>query len=886
MGIGIQTIVLTNETIPSIIMKKGIMMDGKQHKLIVIKKGSKATVKTKLFMNTNNADTINKNTKWVLGFQKEDKSWIWRTWSSGDKIPIKINNQEIQSYAATSSVSVGNTKKFGKPFWLEAFINHPELPNAKSPKGVYTVVVDKPQIIKTVFTKINHLRRTEDKVEEQQVLAYGEVLRLEVHTHQLNKRDQVYFTCKIDNTLVGFALRYTVFNDDLKYNGIVTYDVYINSDWKEQINHQEGETKELIIRFNTTSWETLDERKIKKEQEQYETKIDTHSSLKRYQESLKIIRIPSNESKPFKLPEKSDSQIKDLLGEQYKFKVKFSDNRELIEKRNKNIEQMVSVMDTKVEKPQNDLPCRYTSILVKEFKIDKDKVEKSSRTFIAFSENGDGSIVDNTETKYCIVAGKVKNSKDIRITVGGLDTKGCISYEYEHDTKSVFEKFKSKAEQQWLQPNSYAIKGTNEINLNLTYPYLVNDDNDLLKYFWPVSLQPQLFFVPIQTCAYPKQGVSILVYPDIVWAITFTYGKVDPKSKEEWRKDLSDKRKSILEEYKKTDAELKSFLEKKLLPEGLQKKLEELRYYKKLLEKLSEVQKLKLSVKASYDHTVVDFDALANKIMNIAYAFTIAKAVMDEMVGSDVPDEDKENLRQKQVGKLGKLGKFASKLPITIQVENPKLSFGASWGRQVFSKDLALKPTAPYEVDIFLKAEPLFEASGVLDVITCCEFIPAAGQAIKVVRMVLESSGIQPVFTITAKGSVSVGVQGKIHFDENNNASKLEVKNTNTIKLIVEASITADGGLAGFLFAGGELKGLVTKTKYGVYAETGFQATFGVGVEAGEGPFLESKFEFLGLIAVGKKVTEGDEGVKVSKKAFEYEIIKPTLMLEGKYNFK
>ncbi|MBO0594033.1 hypothetical protein I2486_21745, partial [Cellulophaga sp. E16_2] len=148
------------------------------------------------------------------------------------------------------------------------------------------------------------------------------------------------------------------------------------------------------------------------------------------------------------------------------------------------------------------------------------------------------------------------------------------------------------------------------------------------------------------------------------------------------------------------------------------------------------------------------------------------------------------------------------------------------------------------------------------------------------------STGIQPVFTLTAKGSISIGAQGKIHFDKNNNASKLEVKNTNTLKLIVEASITADGGFAGFLFAGGDLEGLTTKITYGVYAETGFEASFSIGVEAGEGPFLESKFEFLGLIAVGKKITETDDFGKKEEIAFEYEIIKKTLLLEGKHYFK
>ncbi|WP_282057147.1 hypothetical protein [Maribacter luteus] len=873
MSVGIETLELVNETLPNILIKNNFSVGGKSYKLILIKKGSHARVETILYADTRNPDATVKSTKWIFGTQLKDGSWKWNSWTSGDKIPMNINGRQVTDYATCASVQIGNSTKIGRPYWLEAFIHHPEMPEAQKPKGVYVIAFDDPQIIQACFTKINHLQRTEDSVDETQIFNYGEVLRIELHTHGLTKNDEINFKCTIDDSIVTFGKKHTIFIDDFKFNGIVTADIYIDPKWKEECNHEENNLKDLKITFSVKAKETI-------ASERYQAQVDL-KSVKIDKTRIASIRdIYAQEPKTYKFNDKV--AIKNRIHREYLFKINYSGNREMIQKRNKTVSQMVSIMDTKINKPQNDHPCKYISILIKE--IDS-KNEKKQRKFIAFGEYGDGSVSDLTYTEYCIVSGKEKNKK-VKINIGGLNTEGCVAYNFEHDKKSIFEAFKAKAKQQWIYPNDYNITTKNTIELELTYPYHIQNDNVLLKYFWPASMQPQLFFVPLQTCAYPKQGVRILVYPDLVWAISFTYGDQNPKAKAEWRKDLSAERKKILKEHAKEEKELRQFIESKLLPKKLQEQLEKLRYYQELLDKLGKINKLKLGIKASYDDKVISFDHLANKIINISYAFTLAKALMDQMVGSDVPDEIKPELINKQVNKLGKLGKFVKKLPVTITVENPKLSVGASWGYQVFYEDIVQEPTAPYEVDLFLKADPLFEASGVLDIITCCEFIPAAGQAIKVVRIVLESSGVEPVFTLTAKGSISLAAKGKIHFDNNNNASKLEVQNTNSLKFTVEASISADGGLAGFLFAGGDWDGFVTKTKYEAKAETGLELKFGLGVEAGKGLFLDAKLDFTGLIAVGKKVTESDEFMKKEKEAFRYEIIEPTPLLGDTYYFE
>ncbi len=263
MAVGIQTIVLKNETIPTIIMREGIHVSGKQHKLIVLQKGSKAHVQTKLYKNTVNPGSTIKNTKWIFGTQEKDGSWEWASWSNGDKIPLEIADHEVEDYATSSTVKIGSASNIGRPYWLEAFIHHPEMPDAVRPKGVYAVIVDKPQIIKAVFTKINHLRRTEDEVGEQQVFEYGEVLRIELHTHGLNKRDEIKFECSIDGEMVNYGRRHTVFVDDLKYNGIITHDVYIDPKWKEELGHGKNEVKNIFVKFDVMAHETIERNKQK-----------------------------------------------------------------------------------------------------------------------------------------------------------------------------------------------------------------------------------------------------------------------------------------------------------------------------------------------------------------------------------------------------------------------------------------------------------------------------------------------------------------------------------------------------------------------------------------------------------------------------------------------
>jgi len=275
----------------------------------------------------------------------------------------------------------------------------------------------------------------------------------------------------------------------------------------------------------------------------------------------------------------------------------------------------------------------------------------------------------------------------------------------------------------------------------------------------------------------------------------------------------------------------------------------------------------------------------------LVYSFAVAKEFIDEMTGNALSKEKQNSIYKDKLREIKASSKFTKafkgkllKLPITITVDNPMISLGVAWGRKPYT-DFANAST-PVAYDIFVKADPLFKITGSLDLITCATFLPVAGQVIEVVRIVLEVAGAEPVFKISASGKIAVNGKGTIHDDaQSKNNHSIDPVVIATVKLMVEASITAKAGLVGFIFSGGDYKGLVTDTTVNAKAEVGFDATFGQGVNFSMGPYFKAQLGFLGLIAVGKKESKTKLGGS-EKELFRYTIIKPNPdLLGGTYYF-
>ncbi len=225
------------------------------------------------------------------------------------------------------------------------------------------------------------------------------------------------------------------------------------------------------------------------------------------------------------------------------------------------------------------------------------------------------------------------------------------------------------------------------------------------------------------------------------------------------------------------------------------------------------------------------------------------------------------------------------KLPISISVSEPALSFGGIWGWDKYEKD---KTTLVPTYNIFLKASPLLEASGKLDLITCAEFLPAAGQIINVVDFLLSLSGVEATFFIEAKGTINVGYDLKMQIDGHRTLSTGAGSQGFETSLVVkiEAGITMSGGLQGFFFSGGDgdYSG-TSKTEYSAKAETGFKGTFKTGADY-KGLYIDAKIEFSGLNAVAeKKEKDNNNNSSLTTKLGPYEIVKSYTLLHKKYYF-
>lgn len=397
----------------------------------------------------------------------------------------------------------------------------------------------------------------------------------------------------------------------------------------------------------------------------------------------------------------------------------------------------------------------------------------------------------------------------------------------------------------------------------------------ILRYFLLKDNQAQNYFIPISTCRYPNQIARIQLYPDINWAITFTFGDVDPTHSENWQKGLTEKKQKLIAKHKEN---LKPFNRNKPLSTTEKKKEE-------ALKKLN----ISLGIKASYGTDSINLTTdLGKKINDFIYAFAVAKNLIDKVSGNEASKKEQNNLYQKRVNKLAskhgsKWLKKLAKAPITITVHQPSFSVVFAWGRK--SLESQTNAAVPIAYDVFLKAAPLLKIEGSLDLITCATFIPVAGQVIKVADIVLNVVGVTPVFKLTAMGSIGVSIVGTVKIDGDTNESKLERKIDADMKLTIEASITVGGGLVGFMFAGGDIKGAFTESTYTASAETGFELDLTSGVTAHKGVYIGAKLDFLGLIAVGKKETKRNKVGGSSEELFRYTIVEKTNFIDKTFYF-
>ncbi|MCR1026320.1 hypothetical protein NQT66_15970 [Cellulophaga baltica] len=807
---------------------------------------------------------------------------------------------------------------------------HPEFQKVQNPKGVYIMFEDAPFLKRACFSlkKYNYFK--EKDYDDKPLTKYGKSVYLFIQSYKLSDPSKNYhnygaFKITVFSVKTKEAVsEEIVYEQDSKFDSksfITTTraEIFINEDWREKVGHTEGELESYyaeilpVMMENKNTVSSLNKDLVKKKKEEGKSKSievevieapNNQMVLVSYSKSDDYFFTDSKTNKNKKeKSEYTETTLKKFTTEHF-FKVSYRKTDEILVARNQKVaDQMVSINDIDHSCIPNDYSCKFTDIEITE----PGRVE----TLAVLSESDTGTIKDYTSKLIGIVA-KGDSKKKVTITLKNLTHSGsenpveCLEIGRLHDnSKTVFGLTDELARSQSLAENDVTI-GVDYADLHLKYFYNKAFNSQMqewlktkgaigkwasefidhlwiYKYFLLREEQAQVYFLPISTCRYPSQKVMLNVYPQINWVVTFSLGLTDDTYELDWRKDLSDEKKKLIEDKKATIKKGQDYLK----PFDIKKPLST---EEKEKEELLNKYNLSLSLKASYDTTTVNFTpSFKGKVTEVILKILQAKQFIDEITGNSKTEDEQKELYKKRKKELG--DKFKKKrwfkklsvLPITIKVENPKFSTGFAWGREALPTTTGFG--APISYNIFVKADPLFQISGSLDLITCAEFIPVAGQVIKVANIILEATGVEPILSITATGKIALSGTGTIHMGENTNNSKIDINTEASLMFVVEASITVDGGFMGFVISGGEVEGFVTKKKYVAKAETGFTLNSGYGVHFAKGPYLKNSIDFSGMKIIAKEETSMDDLGGNSEEVFEYVLMEPKKSLVGGINY-
>ena len=909
--------------------------------------------KSCLGINTTNPETTIKEVKWFL-----IREHLWYAYKNiyKDLSPsvffetillqlkqtdykiLEGNDQLIDKNKILGTTPKGN---LGVVHMIMPYTNFPE----DSISNIYTVVLDKPQVLYALFKfPDSGYIPLEDNIKKA---AYGQTVEIEVYTHLLpdprNNTEKFDYKIELINrgNVVATSSSQTILNkNQYNYNQSASLKLLIDPDWQK--NHQdENKNEEYYIKLNgfigftspvfmpagtlttkgefnsqesRTEWGYLENGKwVYDKSNVLYVPFDTFSDMmSRFQVEINnaiqyigdveytekehnpcafsIITVNNgekdfeifNENKLGKLKgDKTFNSIDIIAGDNKKQNVKIT--AKFIGKDGKKDHIRTNKNGHKCDMILND--NKFHNGLEDVFKMGwivgqwKPSLEYSFNNIVR-NNLSNGGMFHLYQPENYLHAPKFKTDQEAK----GIPVSEKEQAKYKPLTVAGIQR---------LTENDYVINENDDsITLKLAYKYnktvaegtvienKILDNLWLFRYFTFNENKAQTYFVPVTTCRYPNQIAKIRVFPDIAWGISFTIGFIDKKYKEDWREDLTEEKKKLIR-YAKYDldgADLQTRITKeKGYFEGKEKKEkeEEDRKKKSLLKRLN----FKLGINVKYNNEVIDFSPkLGKDLETLLYTVGIIKETFDEVVGNgeDSPSPEEKEKKYLESIKKSKFLKGLAKLPISITVDYPALTGGVVWS----FRELKTRGNVTTSYDIFLKASPLLSAEGKLDLIPLAKYIPVFGQAAEVVRIILEVGGVHPDCFISAKGEIGFGFTLKI--GEDNDSSQGTVGFDGDFKLRVEASVTVDPGVIGFIFSGGSAESLVTSTEYRAYGETGLTGNLLSGADE-KGPYLELSVDFSGLNFVAeKKIKDEDTGASKTKKLGPYVMVKQQKLFGGK----
>src|SRR5680860_322666 len=168
-------------------------IDGKQNRLLSIPLGTGVLLRTtSRFVRSQSIyetqEEFKDNIKWIYGTRHENKDdWDYLSWKDPKAFPIEVSDQFIYDYADEPLVKVRSVdpRMLGKIYWLEAFLNAPEFPEAVVPKGIFIIFEDVPFIKNACFTKKAFCDFKKEDLESIPLTQYGSSVNLFMKTYKM-----------------------------------------------------------------------------------------------------------------------------------------------------------------------------------------------------------------------------------------------------------------------------------------------------------------------------------------------------------------------------------------------------------------------------------------------------------------------------------------------------------------------------------------------------------------------------------------------------------------------------------------------------------------------------------------------------------------------------
>lgn len=354
----------------------------------------------------------------------------------------------------------------------------------------------------------------------------------------------------------------------------------------------------------------------------------------------------------------------------------------------------------------NFLPCRYDTI---DLNYNKNVSIFNSKTNL-----------DNSYYPIELVTKQKDNN--VSILLGALDTAECKN----HDNEKDHSKIKFKVSSLVVNPK---VNG-GQLSFNATPPLLKE-----IGFEDVFGIEPKKYIVEAETCAYQKR-LQIHAYPELGFELSVRIGSGDPAFV---RQSKAMTNRKYLHQ--------KDFFGKKIAKEIKFKRKQA--YEDEKNAKLLRFDEYELG----FEYTIDGIDEpVENFTLNgdtpIIKAFdtfmwcvnSIRELCFDEDFEKAKKDAQSENPKNKYFNKYGKkFKKFNKKIPVRIQVDQPKLAGTVKWSYAQSEKEPTKVGT---EYTFNIKADPLINIAGSLDLLFVAQFVPYLGAAIKGMTRVADGIGM------------------------------------------------------------------------------------------------------------------------------------------------